>query len=484
MASLYSSAPSRPGRAAASFMLALPAFAALAAGTAGCGKEKPARPDVLLVILSGTRADHTSIGGYHHDTTPTLKELAATGTVFEGAVTTAPWSLAATASILTGRYLSEHAVVFDHPILEGSLETLSEKMRAAGYSTGAVVTDPAIGSGNGFAQGIDHFVGLDPQQEGSPDDGAATAEMNLSAWLETRGGNAATTPLFGWVVLTNPRLPFAPPAEFQQKFLEQPIELPRLERLSQLWLPFARQIALGIARIEPEEMSALKALYDGEIAYADYRLGRILDGLKKAGTLDDTLVIVTSDSGEDLGDHELLADASNLYEPVVRVPLVMRLPGRVPAGRRETAQVQTRDLFDAILKLSASREGELSPDAIMPPRAETILEAPADPTALRGYLELAPDADLTAFQRNLIAVRTQKSKYLVSSRNMQGLFDLAADPAESRSALEAQPDEAKRLATVLGQWVATLQAPAWIPPGRAGGAGAPGAEAPPGPARP
>jgi arylsulfatase A-like enzyme len=464
---------------------------ALAAGLgwlAACGHREPVRPNVLLVVISGLRADHVSAYGYRRPTTPLIDSMAASGTLYEQAIATAPWGLSSQASILTGLYPSEHLAAFDHPVLEGALETLPEKLKTTGYATFAVSTDGLVGKSNGFFQGIDQAVEVHPEQEGSPDEGAASAEAALLAWLSGRKEPDKNEPFFAYVVLTNPHLPFNPPGEYRQKFLEKQVPLPRLEQISQFWLPFARQYTLGLETLSPDDQGALVALYDGEVGYADYRFGRLMESLRTAKILDDTLVIVTSDAGEDLGDHGLLSESSRLYDSIVRVPLILSLPGRVPAGQRVADQVQTLDIMKAVLALTAMPPSAPGTGPLVPPRSVAICESRYDPAALRYYRSVMPGGDLSLFAGNMLAVRTAEYKYIVTSDNRGALFDLKADPGERASVLAAQTPKARELADRIRLWQATLAKPlatrtgTAVPPASAP-SGSPGPHAP-APAKP
>jgi len=467
VASLYSTPSRRPVpslRAVCLAALLLGAFWAL--GTmAACGRRPVSRPNVLIVVISGLRADHVSAYGYRRGTTPAIDALAATGTLYEQAISPAPWSLTAQASLLTGLYPSEHSAAFDHPTLDESLETLPEKLRASGYATFGVTTDPQIGRANGFFQGMDAPVEASADQDGSPDEGAASAESAFSDWLAGRKQPDAAKPFFAYVSLSNPHLPFNPPGEYRQKFLDQPIPLPRLEQISQYWLPFARQFTLGIEALSSDDLAALVSLYDGEVAYSDYRVGRIVDQLRQKDLLDGTLVVVTADAGEDLGDHGLLSESSRLYDSILRVPLVMHLPGRVESGRRVQSQVQTLDLASLVLAMTAQpADGAPAPEAaaVMPARATAISEGRFDPGALVYYRTVAPSADLSLFGSNMLAVRTLEYKYIITSTQRAALFDLKADPGERTTILTQHADLARELSNRIGPWQASLKAPSAV----------------------
>jgi len=444
----------------------------------GCGTPEPVRPNVLLVVISGLRADHVSSYGYRRVTTPTIDSLAKGGALFQYALTSSPWGPAAQASIATGLYQAEHGVAFEHPILNDSFQTLAEKLKESGYETFTVSTSSEIAPETGFAQGVDSFIGIQPEQEGSPDDGAAAAESALSKWIEEHAGKNASHPFFAAALFTNPHLPFNPPGEYRDKFIEKQIPQPRLDQLTQLWLPFARQYTLGAAELNPDEMAAFVSLYDGEVAYADYRLSRVIEALGRAGLKDDTLIIVTSDTGEDLGDHGMIADTSRLYDSIIRVPLVMNLPGKIQAGQRIADQVQTLDIIKTVMALTAKPAADRPAPAgdgteMMARRAAAITEARFDPGAVKYYETILPGKDLSTYKMNMVAVRTLEEKYIVTSAGTGALFDLKSDPSEQKSVLAERMTQAGELQTKLNAWAALLKQPAAEPAAaKSAGAGA------------
>jgi len=434
----------------------LSAAAALIAFIApGCGSATPQKPSILVVVISSLRSDHVSAYGYARATTPTIDGLASEGVLYATALTPTPWPPAAHASILSGRYISEHGVTFASPRLGEGLDTVAEHMKEEGYATVAVVTDSSLSKENGFGQGFDEFVEIRPEESGAPDDGAAAAEEEAIKRLLVHA--ASGTPFFAYVVLKNPALPWNPPEEFRERFLERKVVLPELDRLSQLWIPFARQYTMGLVTMPSQELETMVSLYDGEIAYADYRLGRILDALEKDGHAENLAVFVTSDAGEDLGEHGLIADPSSLFDTIIRVPLVARWPGRIPRATRITEQVVTIDLPAAVLAIARRDPADASPPELFRNRPVAICEAPHDPAAIRYFRSLRPEEDPSIFERNLLAVRTPQHKFVVTSLGTAALFDLAADPHERASVLETETDKAAELNAHLGSWVAGLR---------------------------
>ena len=225
-----------------------------------CTGAGPSRPNVLLVVISGLRADHVSSYGYRRGTTPSTDALAASGALFESAISTSSSHLASQGSIMTGLFPSEHAAVFDRPQLDSALETLAEKLKARGYATFAVSTSPDISAASGFDQGFDTFIEVLPHEQGLPDDGAAVVEAELLKWLGAQAGG--DKPLFLYALLTNPGLPYSPPGDYAREFIERPVPQSRVDGLMQLWVPFARRYSLGSASLAGDDLETLISLYD------------------------------------------------------------------------------------------------------------------------------------------------------------------------------------------------------------------------------
>ena len=252
----------------------------------------PERPSLLLVSIDTLRADHVGVYGAVDARTPVIDRLAAEGTRFTTAIASAPLTLPSHASILTGLYPPHHGVRYNGiSRLLPSFDTLTERLRDAGYATGAVVGSAVLAGKYGLDQGFDHYDD-DTRSRGDPAERPASEVTDGAlAWLEH-----AERPFFLWVHYYDPHERYAPPAPFADRFAGRP--------------------------------------YDGEVAYVDAELGRLFDSLAARGELDEALIVVTSDHGESLGEHAELTHSYSLYDAVLAVPLVFRGPGVPPAPPR------------------------------------------------------------------------------------------------------------------------------------------------------
>jgi len=339
--------------------------AALAAATfIACGAA-PRPSDVILVTLDTTRADHLSVYGYERALTPSLDRLARDSVTFTRAWSTSAWTLPAHASIVTGRRPSSHGadagLAKDHPPLESetspgylaglppypldeSATTLAELLAAKGYATSAFIGGPYLLPRFGLLQGYEHRdVALPPDGKRRADALTDAAIAWLEQWPRER-------PVHMLVNYFDPHTPYAPPPGYDDlPRARDPLRSPDLE-------------VLAGATLSPEERSAYVDRYDGEIRFMDFHLGRLLAALARLGRFDHALLIVVGDHGELFGEHGLLQHGHALYEPLIRVPLIIHFPTGRERGRVRDDTVSVIDLLPLVarelgLALPAEVEG-------------------------------------------------------------------------------------------------------------------------------
>jgi arylsulfatase A-like enzyme/tetratricopeptide (TPR) repeat protein len=285
----------------------------VAAGCNWISASRPSGPNVLLVTLDTLRADHVGAHGAREVETPTLDALAARGVLFEQAMATVPLTLPSHASLLTGQYPPTHGVrhnaIF---VLPDEAETIGERFRAAGFATGAVVGAAVLNPEFGLAQGFDDYDAEFPEQRATSagffERRAEAVTDAALAWLRK-----TDRPFFLWVHYYDVHGGYHPPEPFATRFRTRP--------------------------------------YDGEVAYVDQQLGRLLQGLEAGGRLADTVVAVTSDHGEGLGEHGEPSHTYLIYDSVLHVPLLVAGPG-VPAGRRVPGVVANTGIAATLLRLA------------------------------------------------------------------------------------------------------------------------------------
>lgn len=410
--------------------LAALATAALAFSCAG---RHESAANLLLVTVDTLRADHCSSYGYPKPTTPNLDRVAAAGVRVDLAY--APMSITGPShsTIFTGDYPLTHGVVANGFVLPGKATTLAEILASRGYQTGAVVSSFPVNARFGLAQGFEVYddeflnpgtvkekVWNDEQVGRSFDRRADETTRQVIRWLEQHG--RGPRPFFLWVHYFDPHLPYDPPEPFRSRFAPPG--------------PSPRGMPIGT--------------YDGEIAFADEQMGALLDFLDRSGLAAKTLLVITSDHGEGLKNHGRMEHGYWIYEEEVRVPLVFRWPGELPAGKSVSGPVELVDVLPTILHLlrvpagAAAFEGR----SLVPYLRG---EATTDPER-RIYLHRQP-IETGGRRVEEFGVRAGRFKYIESeSQNDRELYDLVADAGETRNLCAERARTCDGLRAQLRRW--------------------------------
>ncbi|MCI0616989.1 sulfatase-like hydrolase/transferase [bacterium] len=349
------------------------------------GLTAPPKPNVVLITIDTLRADRLGCYGYKSAHTPNIDKIAAEGVMFRNAISHVPLTRPSHASIFTGLFPFQHGI-HDNiaPPLDAKISTLSEAFRKNGYRTAAFVSSFVINSQSGLQRGFDFYEDkFDPQKQ--PTDFALNLEKRAGEvftefqnWKSTSSKN----PFFVWLHFYDPHFPYAPLPPYSKTFAERP--------------------------------------YDGEIAYTDEIIGKTLKLLEP-----NTLLIITSDHGESLGEHGENAHSYFIYDATLRVPLIFHWPGKLTAKQSMAAQVRLVDLYPTILDLaSIQSQSKISGISLKPMlNGEKI----SDP-GYASYCETFTPWLHFGWSR-LIGVRMNGWKYIDAPR--AELFNLANDPNES-----------------------------------------------------
>jgi len=401
-------------------------------------KPPPNAPSVLLITLDTTRADALHCyGAPADDASPRLDALAAEGVRFTQARTTAPMSLPSHASLFTGRWPFETGVRDNTTFRLGDdAFTLAERFRAAGWTTGAVVASFTLHSMFGLKQGFDVY--LDPPQSGQGSyfrQDERTAAQVTDDCLRLLEAKALAPPFFLWAHYFDPHFPYEPPEPFLARWLER-----------------AAPGGKGRAR------------YAGEVAFMDQEIGRLLDRVRARMGDRPLVVLAVADHGEALGDHGEDSHGMLLYDPTVRVPLLLAGSG-LPRGVVVDEPVSTVDVAPTLLELA----GLAIPDAaelagasllagVRDAAAGGALVSGREARAQRPLYYEALSAYFGYDWSPLFAV--QLDRHLLIEGPHPELYDLVADPGEAANLLDAQPDVAPRLRATFERWRAQAAAAA------------------------
>ena len=345
----------------------------------------PGRPNVVLYVIDTLRADHLGAYGYPRPTSPRIDELARSGVRFTRAVAQSSWTLPSIASILTGRTPAGHGAVGPETAIGDEVPTLPEMLRDAGYVTAGFVTN-YLGSGVfGLDRGFTtyRFYRERGERRASVYLGSDALARRVLRWL----AHGPREPFFLYVHATDPHFPYRPPPRYARPFLSVPAAR-RLPALIEDVRPLhngrdewgARPVSLRAADLE-----VLRDAYDGDVRMADAQFGRIVDALAARGLLDRTLIVLTSDHGEEFLEHGGVAHGQTLYAESVHVPLVVRLPGGRDGDRSSETLAQHVDDVPTVLDVA----GIAAPPGLA---GVSLVGAPAPTVEAYAALSLGPFA--------------------------------------------------------------------------------------------
>jgi arylsulfatase A-like enzyme len=374
------------------------------------------RLSVLLITIDTLRADHLGVYGYSRNTSPHLDDFARHGTVFEQAYTYWPKTRGSFVAIMTGRLASQSGYGKSHPALLDFNPTLASTLAAAGYETAAVVDNPNVRRGFGYAKGFSSYRQTWEEKELQTE--AQRARAITDDGVRRLGSASVERPFLLWLHYVNPHAPYEPPPPFDTAFLDAAAARgPGLRSVdghhggvSKPWARPGKPLGWYVAQ------------YDGEIATVDAEVGRVLEALAASAVRDRTLVIITSDHGESLGEHDYYFDhGEDLFDPSQRIPLLVAGPGVRP-GQRTGLLASTLDLVPTVLDaVKVSYPPELAGESLLP--------------ALRG--EHRPDRARLQGQndRNLLGAWDRRFKVVAVPEGQSAryaLYDREQDPAETR----------------------------------------------------
>jgi arylsulfatase A-like enzyme len=352
-------------------------------------KPSNGAPNVLLVVLDTVRADNLSLQGYERPTTPRLSEWAARGVRFDQARATSPYTLGTHASLFTGHWMSETSARVNAP-LDAELPTLAEHFRDRGYATGGFVGNIFYGSAHyGLDRGFLHYLDIPDNltRKVSFREFCRSSRLgeSLLIWFELKWrifqpmeklrlhgdelnrealdwvdqARGLNRPFFMFMNYFDAHSPYSLPGEAPQPYSRLTADRleARMKRLEQSEAALdahpSDARAAEVTRLQAEVNTHLRNAYDDGISWIDRKLDELLKGLEGRGLLDETLIVITADHGEMLGEHEVIGHGKSLDRQVVHVPLLVIDPRstRSQAGRVVTAPVSVRDIPATILDL-------------------------------------------------------------------------------------------------------------------------------------
>lgn len=459
-------------------------------------------PNVLVIVWDTVRADRVATLGYKRSTTPNLDRFAADARVYERAISPAIWTPPSHGSLFTGLPPSQHGVNALYKWLDGHHTTLAEVFHDAGYGTYAFSANPYLADDTNLVQGFDtvehSFQGrwerdarfatasklipddastdispkwkaqVGQQASGSTHgykDAGPVIPVALGAWLDER--DDPETPFFAYVNFMEAHIPRVPSMSARREVMTETQLLTSLKTdVAQINL---LSYTFGKKEFSPKELQAINRTYDAALIDLDEATSMLFDLLEDRGLLDDTVVVLTSDHGENLGDHHMFGHKYGVWETLTHVPLVIRFPAKVTPGR-VTTPVSNLDLFATILDLAGLDNPGTAPLSrsllrdLTPGPLFTELTA-ATPVAIQRVDTLHGVDDQARWMRTWEALEQDGYKLHVASDGHEALFHLDEDPTETTNLATEDPIRTTRMRATIAEW--RTQFPPYDPDARA-----------------
>jgi arylsulfatase A-like enzyme len=410
-----------------------------AAAVARLGQAKA--KNVILVMIDTLRADHVPPYGPTRVQAPVLGLLADRGTLFERFSAVEDWTKPSCATMLTGLYPNTHKAQTDEVKLSSSVRMVSEELKQAGLTTAAFIANGYVSDKFGFNRGWDHYTNFIRESKPTRADNVFGRALE---WIEANKDRR----FYAYVHTIDPHVPYSPPEQFLKLYDDRPYDGPIDPGKTHLQIEEIKKKTLQVTDRDKERVVAL---YDGEISYHDGHLGSFLKRLDELGLLEDTLVVVTSDHGEEFWERDSVGHGHSIFQELIHVPFLLMWKGVVPTGRRipdnhdHTVIVPT--IFEAL--------GLTAPDYL---EGRSVL-----PRAL-GREETGPHAGFSTHQGDRMAVWSGRHKFQLSGAVRGALFDLAEDPECKLDRDDERPITVRYMRTLLGAFMGASDKRYWRHP--------------------
>lgn len=424
------------------------------------------KPNIIIIVMDCARAMNFSCYGYRKDTTPNFSEFSRSANLFLNAFTPAIWTIPSHASIFTGTYPSRHGALNLHRFLDDRHATLSEVLSGHGYNTIAFSNNGFISLKEfGLSRGFQTVEGIDyPRNtlrkallkgqkiaKRTDDIGALATNQFVKNWISRNGSGK---PFF---LFLNYMEMHAPYVHVPRKYLH--MHVGKAERRLLKNINQDRQKYLtGTSEINEEEFEILRSVYDAQLSYLDFMITSLFAFLKSKSLWDNSMIIVTSDHGDLIGEHGLVHHSYAVYDELIRVPLMVKLPGEQDNGKVNDYLVSSIDIFPAVMDMvgiedyraNEQLQGQnlfVNTDPMERAYVYAECERPKNE-----FAETYPGFDFSVYDRQLLAIRSKKYKYIWASDNRHEMFDLENDPSEQHNIINTMPVLADNLRSKLFDW--------------------------------
>jgi arylsulfatase A-like enzyme len=430
------------------------------------------KPNVLLITIDTLRADHLGCYGGESILTPTIDSLAAGGVMFKSVTSHVPLTLPSHTSILTSADPPIHGVRDNARYrFENSIPTLAEVFKTAGYATSAFISafvlDSRFGLDRGFHVYDDNIqnqayfyffstsppftlaggmklLGLTPPYK--PERKADKTTEAAMAWLDENREKR----FFMWVHYFDPHGPLNPPSPYDTLYLEPGKN--RQEFLDNVERYITLQGQSDSNLLSPEEIEGIRTLYKGEVTFTDHSIGALLDHLRLLGIEDRTLIVVTSDHGQSISEHQYIGHSVELYREILHVPLIFTYPGKIPEGMTVENQVRSIDIMPTVLSMldidipATCRGRDLT---------SVIRSRPGEDKDPPAYIETLHARPM---KKRLVGIVSGDYKYFRALEgNREELYWITSDPEEAENLVMQDIEQATYLRTQLQDMIEGME---------------------------
>ena len=411
-----------------------------------CGRSPGSSLNVLVITVDTLRADRLGCYGYDRPTSPAIDRLAESGVRFEAVYSQAPLTLPSHCSIFTSRYTLSHGSVGHAYSLNSDVPTLAEMLKSRGMTTGAFVSNHVLDRKFGLAAGFDTYwqaydVSVEARRALKKQGQDATTNAAVSWLREHREED-----FFLWVHWFHPHKPYDPPPAYGRRFA---VENTGIRKWTSKDL---RAVWRGTASITPKQVTRLNNLYDGEVAFSDSQVGALLDELERLGLSENTLVVFTSDHGEVLFEHDrYFGHDIMMYEPAMRIPLIIRHPHWSPGVT--TGLAQSIDIMPTILTALG-----VPSDAAFEGKDLGSVVRGEEPSTTQVAIALSYPPESKSLP--IFGLRTDEWKLILSETKSgyeRELYNVLVDPGERENLAAEYPDRAEALETYYFHWAETVE---------------------------
>ena len=401
----------------------------------GCTKQGPAKtkPNIIFIVVDTLRADHLSCYGYQRNTTPNIDQLAGEGVLFRNAISAAPWTLPSAASFLTSQYPCVLGISNRAAMIPGEFPLLAELLKQQGYTTHGIVSHTMLSARLGFGRGFDSY-----------DERSSLGHAGISAPAVTDKATSFLQkshqkPFFLFQHYFDPHCDY----HLHQQYNYYPSYKGNIRSGESIFSLWAKRQDMS-----EDDIKYLFALYDSEISFTDQYIGTLLNELKQQGLYDNSIIILTSDHGEEFMERGWIGHTSTLYQELLRVPLIIKFPDS--GARIVDTPVGLIDLMPTLLAYL----GLKNPDGL---EGKALDIASGDPIASRPIFSETFNPQIHRPQPVVpIALRSVVLGDLKliydEKKGIKQIYDLSKDPYERNDLSSSQSDLHKALALSLAQY--------------------------------